>query len=38
MATMLCLLIGMSDQPPRYVWGLAAQVVSTVPGSKWPCF
>jgi hypothetical protein len=30
MAAMQCRLIGMSDQPPRCLWGLAAQNVPTV--------
>jgi hypothetical protein len=35
MATMLCRLIGMSDQPPWCSWGLAVQVMPTVSRSTW---
>jgi hypothetical protein len=38
MAAMQCGLIGMSDQPPRCLWGLAAQVVPTVSRSKLQSF
>jgi hypothetical protein len=37
-ATMQCRLTGMSDQPPRCLWGLAAQVVPTVSISNWQSF
>jgi hypothetical protein len=34
MGTMLCRSIGMSDQQPRCLWGLAAHIVPTVSRSK----
>jgi hypothetical protein len=38
MAEMQCRLLGMSDQPPRCLWGLAAQVVPTKSRSMWQSF